>query len=92
VEFEDCYERREFVRVGKHSIPFISLEDLKSRVESNGRLSPVPLLPLVEPDVRISRIRLSCKHFVRGAVVPILANIGSGSSLSDGGICADFGG
>jgi hypothetical protein len=57
-----------------------------SRVESNGRLSPVTLHPLVELDVQISRIRLSCKHFVRGAEVPILANIGNGSSLSDGGI------
>jgi len=25
---------------------------------------PYPLLPLIKPDVRISRIRLSCKHFV----------------------------
>jgi subtilisin family serine protease len=33
-----------------------------SRVESNGRFAPIPLLPLVKPDVRISRIRLSCKH------------------------------
>jgi len=33
-----------------------------SRVESNGRLAPVPLLPLVKPDVRISRIRLSCRY------------------------------
>jgi hypothetical protein len=31
-------------------------------VESSGRLSPIPLLPLVKPDVRISRIRLSCKR------------------------------
>jgi hypothetical protein len=36
--------------------------------------------------VQISRIRLSFKHFVRGAEVPILVNIGSGSSFSDGGI------
>jgi hypothetical protein len=35
---------------------------MDGRVESNGRLSPFPLLPLVKPDVRISRIRLSCKH------------------------------
>jgi hypothetical protein len=35
---------------------------LTSRVESNGRFAPIPLLPLVKPDVRISRIRLSCKH------------------------------
>jgi hypothetical protein len=27
---------------------------------------PCPSLPLVEPDVRISHIRLSCKHFVMG--------------------------
>jgi hypothetical protein len=33
-----------------------------SRVESNGGLAPIPLLPLVKPDVRISRIRLSCKR------------------------------
>jgi hypothetical protein len=36
---------------------------MNSRVESNGRLAPIPLLPLVKPDVQISRIRLSCKHF-----------------------------
>jgi hypothetical protein len=35
---------------------------MNSRVESNGRLAPVTLLPLIKPDVRISRIRLSCKH------------------------------
>ena len=33
-----------------------------NRVESNGRLAPDPLLPIVKPDVRISRIRLSCKR------------------------------
>jgi hypothetical protein len=63
-----------------------------SRVESNGRLAPVPLLPLVEPDVRISRIRLSCKHLVIGFEVQVLVDIDNGSSLSVGGIffgCAD---
>ena len=37
VEFEDCYERREFVRIGKHSIPFIALEDLKTNKRKSGR-------------------------------------------------------
>jgi hypothetical protein len=37
-------------------------EEGTSRVESNGGLAPIPLLPLVKPDVRISRIRLSCKR------------------------------
>ena len=32
------------------------------RVESSGRLAPIPPLPLVKPDVRIFRIRLSCKR------------------------------
>lgn len=63
-----------------------------SRVESNGRLLPVPLLPLVEPDVQISRIRLSCKHFVIGVEVLVLLDIGSGSALSGGGICVGCGG
>jgi len=63
-----------------------------SRVESNGRLSPVPLLPLVKPDVRISRIRLSCKYFVIGVEVQFLGDIGSGSFLLVGGICVGCGG
>ena len=37
MEFEDCYERREFVVIGKHSIPFISLEDLKTNKRESGR-------------------------------------------------------
>ena len=65
---------------------------MDGRVESNGRLSPAPLLPLVEPDVRISRIRLSCKHFVIGVEVLVLLDIGSGSSLAGGGISVGFGG
>lgn len=56
------------------------------RVESNGRLAPAPLLPLIEPDVRFSRIRLSCKHFFIDSEVPVSGDIGSGSSLSGGGI------
>jgi hypothetical protein len=44
------------------------------------------LLPLVKPDLRISRIRLSFKYFVIGAEVQVLADIGSGSFLSGGGI------
>jgi hypothetical protein len=63
-----------------------------SRVESNGRLSPIPLLPLVKPDVQISRIRLSCKYFGIGAEVQDSGDIGSGSSLSGGGICVGCGG
>ena len=31
------------------------------RVESNGRLLPIPSLPLIKPDLQFSRIRLSCK-------------------------------
>jgi hypothetical protein len=57
-----------------------------SRVESNGRLAPVPLLPLVEPDVRISRIRLSCKQFIIGVEVRVAGDIGNGSDLSVDGI------
>ena len=41
-----------------------------NRVEGNGRLSPIPLLPLVKPDVRISRIRLSCKRSSLPTLIP----------------------
>ena len=34
---------------------------MQYRVKNNGRLMPIKLLPLVKPDMRISRIRLSCK-------------------------------
>ena len=27
---------------------------------------PIPLFPLIEPDLWISHIRLSCKHFLEG--------------------------
>lgn len=37
VEFEDCYPRRELVKIGKHRIPFISLEDLKANKRVCGR-------------------------------------------------------
>ena len=49
-------------------------------------------LLLVKPDVRISRIRLSCKYFVIGAQVQGLGDVGSGSSLSGDGIFFGFGG
>jgi len=70
-----CGALQEFIRFNPDS------EIGTSRVESNGRLLPAPLLPLVEPDVRISRIRLSCKHFVIGVEVQVLVDIGSGSFL-----------
>ena len=61
-----------------------------SRVESDGRplqATPLPSLPLIEPDVQISRIRLSCRPFVIGLELPVLADIDSGtwarSLLSD---------
>ncbi len=53
------------------------------RVESDGRLlqaTPFPSLPLVEPDMQISRIRLSCEHFVIGAEVRACVDIGNDSS------------
>ncbi len=60
------------------------------RVESDGRplqAMPLPSLPLIEPDVQISRIRLSCRPFVIGLEIPVLADIDSEtwvrSSLSD---------
>jgi hypothetical protein len=50
------------------------------------------LLPTVKPDVWISRIRLSCKHLVMVVEVQVLGDIGSGSSLSGGGISFDCAG
>ncbi len=37
IEFDDCYPRREFVKIGKLSIPFIGLEDLKINKKASGR-------------------------------------------------------
>jgi predicted nucleotidyltransferase len=37
LQFQDCYERREFVKIGKMSIPLISLEDLKTNKRKSGR-------------------------------------------------------
>ena len=49
--------------------------------------TPLPSLPLIEPDVQISRIRLSCRPFIIGLELPVLADIDSGtwarSLLSD---------
>ena len=75
----------------KSEVEFLQWGKKTSRVESNGRLSPAPLLPLVEPDVQISRIRLSCKYFVIGVEVQGAGDIGSGSALSGGGIFFGFG-
>ena len=38
---------------------------------------PVPLFPLIEPDLWISHIRLSCKHFVEGirAAIPFNSHL-----------------
>jgi hypothetical protein len=55
------FEKR-FPRGGLLELREESLNLETGRVESNGKLAPVPLLLLVKPDVRISRIRLSCKH------------------------------
>ncbi len=37
IEFNDCYPRRELVKIGKFSIPFIGLEDLKINKKASGR-------------------------------------------------------
>lgn len=37
LEFGDCYERREFVKIGSLTIPLISLEDLKTNKRKSGR-------------------------------------------------------
>jgi len=63
-----------------------------SRVESDGRLLRLSALPLVEPDVRISRIRLSCKHFIMGESVPTFQDTGSDSCPWDKSICVDCAG
>jgi transposase-like protein len=51
--------------VNEYNPPYLRRMLLTGRVESNGRrlqAMPFPLLPLVEPDVRFSRIRLSCNR------------------------------
>jgi hypothetical protein len=60
------------------------INQLKSRedgrVESDGRplqAMPLPSLPLIELDVQISRIRPSCRPFVIGLEIPVLADIDS---------------
>ena len=37
VEFEDCFTRRELVKIGVHLVPFISLPDLKANKLKCGR-------------------------------------------------------
>lgn len=37
IEFEDCYPRRESVKIGKLIVPFISLDDLKTNKRKSGR-------------------------------------------------------
>ncbi len=37
LEFSDCYERRELVKIGRMMVPFISLEDLKINKRACGR-------------------------------------------------------
>ena len=37
LEFSDCFPRREFVKIGRLSVPFISLEDLKINKRVVGR-------------------------------------------------------
>ena len=38
MEFDDCYERHEIVKVGRMLVPFISLGDLKLNKLASGRL------------------------------------------------------
>jgi predicted nucleotidyltransferase len=37
LEFSGCYERRDFVKIGRMMVPFISLEDLKINKLASGR-------------------------------------------------------
>lgn len=37
VDFQDCYPRPVFVKIGTHQIPFIGLEDLKKTKAASGR-------------------------------------------------------
>jgi predicted nucleotidyltransferase len=37
LDFDDCYPRRESVKIGKLLVPFISLEDLKINKRKSGR-------------------------------------------------------
>lgn len=37
IEFNDCYGRRESVKIGRMMVPFISLEDLKANKRASGR-------------------------------------------------------
>ena len=37
LDFTDCYQRREVARIGKLSVPFISLGDLKINKQKTGR-------------------------------------------------------
>lgn len=37
LEFDDCYLRRESVKIGRLLVPFISLEDLKTNKRKSGR-------------------------------------------------------
>lgn len=47
LEFSDCYDRRELVKIGRMMVPFISLEDLKINKRACGR--PKDLQDLEEP-------------------------------------------
>lgn len=37
VEFDECFERREIVKIGRMAVPFIGLEDLKTNKRASGR-------------------------------------------------------
>ena len=37
LDFSDCYDRREVAGIGKLSVPFIALEDLKINKQNSGR-------------------------------------------------------
>ena len=37
IEFNSCHERRELVKIGPMTVPFISLEDLKINKRASGR-------------------------------------------------------
>ena len=37
VDFAQCFERRELVKIGRMNVPFIGLEDLKTNKRASGR-------------------------------------------------------